>query len=241
LVALSIIVPCLNEAASLPELVARVHEAFGDPGLAGVAGELVLVDDGSSDGTLACIERLRAEFPGLKAERHDRPRGIPAAWRTGLSAARGDVVCAIDADLQYQPEDIPRLWHRLAAGDADIVQGVRAGNARARDARLLLSRGLSRVLNLVFGMSLRDNKSGFFVCRREVLAALLDHRGRYRHWQCFVMVAAHHRGYRISEIDTTFLPRRAGRSAFGEVPLAASLAVLRDLATAWREYGGARR
>ena len=64
----------------------------------------------------------------------------------------------------------------------------------------LLSRGLCGVLNLLFGMSSRDNKSGFFMCRREVLRDLLAFQGSYRHWQCFVMVAAHHRGYRWAAV-----------------------------------------
>jgi hypothetical protein len=90
-------------------------------------------------------------------------------------------------------------------------------------------------------MSSRDNKSGFFLCRRAVLADLLRFRGRYRHWQCFVMVAAHHRGYRIHEVETSFRPRRSGRSAFGSLALGPALVVALDLLTAWREYRPVRR
>jgi phenylacetate-CoA ligase len=97
------------------------------------------------------------------------------------------------------------------------------------------------LLNASFGMSLRDNKSGFFLCHREVLTTLLGFRRRYRHWQCFVMVAAHHHGYRIHEIETPFRPRHAGRSAFGRLALGPSLAVMLDLPTALREYPPLRR
>jgi glycosyltransferase involved in cell wall biosynthesis len=228
----------LNEAASLPELVARVGSAFGDARLRGVDTELIVVDDGSDDGTWAALEQLRSErpTPRLRAVRHPHRRGIPVAWRSGITHATGDAVCVIDGDLQYQPEDIPRLWEARVQTGADIVQGVRARDGRRLDARLLLSRGLSIVLNAAFGMSARDNKSGFFLCARSILAELLAFRGPYRHWQCFVMVAAHHHGYRIHEVETDFLPRRRGRSAFGDVPLGAAWAVARDLPTAWQEY-----
>jgi phenylacetate-CoA ligase len=238
---LSVVAPCLNEAASLPELVARVAAAFRDPRLRGVETELVVVDDGSVDGTWDALDRLRTELPTLRPVRHPHRRGIPGAWRTGIAQATGDVVCVIDGDLQYEPEDIPRLWEARVRTGADIVQGVRAREGRQLDARLLLSRGLSIVLNAAFGMSARDNKSGFFVCARPILADLLAFRGPYRHWQCFVMVAAHHHGYRIHEVETAFRPRRRGRSAFGDVPLAAAWAVARDLPTAWQEYRRGRR
>jgi len=237
---LSVIVPCLDEAAGLAELVARVGRVL-DQGLPpGMDGELVLVDDGSRDETWATMSRLQAQYPWLRLGRHARRAGIPAAWRTGLGHARGKWVCVLDADLQYEPEEIPRLWREQQRTGADIVQGARAVGERSRDVRFLLSRGLSALLNVVFGMSLPDNKSGFFLCRREVLQDLLAFRGRYRHWQCFVMVAAHRRGNRIHAIDTPFHPRRTGRSAFGRLGLGPALAVALDMWSALREYGAPR-
>jgi len=234
---LSLLVPCLNEADGLPDFVARVRAALDSTSLAaGGPWEIVLVDDGSRDTSWSCIRRLQSQHPALRAVRHERTAGIPAAWRTGLAHARGDHVCVIDADLQYDPAEIPRLWQAIAATNADIVQGVRAANDRPRDPRYLLSRGLCGLLNLAFGMSSRDNKSGFFICRRDVLAALLAFTGRYRHWQCFVMVAAHHKGYRIHEVETPFRARRSGRSAFGSLALGPALGVALDLVTALREY-----
>ena len=107
----------------------------------------------------------------------------------------------------------------------------------ARSTRVFAVPRLSALLNGVFGMRLRDNKSGFFICRRDVLADLLSYRGHYRHWQCFVMVAAHRRGYRIHQVDTPFRPRSRGRSAFGSVPLMATAGVTLDLWQAIRETG----
>jgi phenylacetate-CoA ligase len=234
---LSVLVPCLNEAAGLDRLVAQVQAALQAPILAEAGpSELILVDDGSGDGTWEAIEHLRGSDPRIGAVRHARNRGIPAAWASGLAAARGEWICVIDADLQYEPAEISRLWEALRGSNADIVQGARAHDERRRDLRFLLSRGLCVLLNAAFGMSLRDNKSGFFLCHRRVLATLLGFRRRYRHWQCFVMVAAHHHGYRIHEMETPFRPRHVGRSAFGRLALGPSLAVMLDLPTALREY-----
>jgi len=234
---LSVLVPCLNEAAVLPDLVRRVRAALDDAA-AGPAGprELVLVDDGSDDQTWAVIERMRAAGDALAAVRHTRRLGIPAAWRTGLGRAAGGWICVLDADLQYDPEEIARLWAAQRATGADIVQGARAAAGRPRDVRYALSRGLNALLNRAFGMSLADNKSGFFLCRRQVLERLLAVRRPFRHWQCFVMVAAHHHGYRIHGVETPFRPRRAGRSAFGRLALGPALGVALDFATALREY-----
>jgi phenylacetate-CoA ligase len=235
---LSVIVPCLNEAANLPGLVERVHAALQIPGLA--PAEIVLVDDGSGDDTRDCVARLAARFPRLRVAHHDRTRGIPAAWRTAHAAAAGEWICAIDADLQYDPEEIPRLWRALHETGADIVQGVRSDANRARDLRFLFSKGLGFLLNRTFGMSLRDNKSAFFLCHRDVLGTMLGYRSRFRHWQCFVMVAAHHHGFRIHEVDTPFSPRRSGRSAFGALALGPALGVALDFGAALKEYGRKR-
>lgn len=235
---LSIIVPCLNEAAALPELVRRLRRPGTDTPSVPIdpITEVILVDDGSGDATWETIQTLGADTPWLRGLRHDRRQGIPAAWRTALAAAKGDRICVLDADLQYDPEEIPRLCAALDATGADVVQGSRARDERRMDVRYLLSRGLNALLNRVFGMNLTDNKSGYFICRREVLADLLGHRGRYRHWQCFVMVAAHARGYRIHQMNTPFRPRRSGRSAFGGLPLKATVEVAVDLVQAVREY-----
>ena len=237
--ALSVVVPCLNEAASLPELARRMEGALAGLFPAAPAGafELLLIDDGSTDGTWETIERLSRAYPFVRGVRHPARRGIPAAWRSGVAAASGAWTCVLDADLQYEPEEIPRLWCAREQTNADIVQGARASAGRGRDARLVMSRGLNGILNVAFGMSLRDNKSGFFLCRRETFARLLGFRERYRHWQCFVMVAAHHHGFRIHQLETPFHPRRTGRSAFGRLGLGPALGVALDLFAARREYG----
>lgn len=233
-VSVSVLVPCLDEAENLPALIQAVGRAVLDGETALGRAELVLIDDGSADGTEAMLATIRDER--ILSVRHPRPRGIPAAWASGLAAARGEYVCVLDADLQYDPAEIARLCEWLARGDADLVQGARAPRSRERDLRYLLSRGLNRLLNGLFGMSLADNKSGFFACRKTVLEDLLRDRHHFRHFQCLIMVAARQRGYRLAEVETPFRARRAGRSAFGRIPVRATVEVLLDLARARRHY-----
>jgi phenylacetate-CoA ligase len=230
---LSVIAPCYNEAANLPELVERVRLLFARREL---SGELILVDDGSNDGTADVMARLAGDHAFVVVCRHTANLGIVPAWRSGLSRARGNYVCLIDADLQYQPEDIDRLYRELRFSHADVVQGWRTSIGRRRDARWLLSRGLNILLNLCFSMRSRDNKSGFVVCRRVVLEEILSQRFRYRYFQTFITVSAHAKGYTIREVETLFEDRRQGKSFMSAVPLGVIGGALLDLAKAVVEF-----
>ncbi|MFO0550911.1 MAG: glycosyltransferase [Polyangiaceae bacterium] len=236
-VELSVIAPCLNEALNLRELAARLIAVF-DRG--GFHGEVVLVDDGSTDDTAAVIRELELEYPNrVSGVFHHSNRGIAEAWRSGAQHARGRLVATIDADLQYQPEDLLRLRRTLLESSVDIVQGFRSPVGRRRDERYTLSRGFNALLNGVFGMRLRDNKSGFVMCSREVFADLLSYRGRYFYWQSFIMVAAHAKGYAYKEIETLFEQRRQGTSFLaGAGAWKASAKSLVDLGhAAWAYHG----
>jgi len=233
-VELTVVVPCLNESQNLPELSRRVLNLFDRGGL---SGELVLVDDGSTDSSRRVIEELAKRHPGRVIGRHHaRNQGIAAAWRTGMENARGRLVAIIDADLQYQPEDILRLRRALFDHHVDVVQGWRSPMGRERGTRYTVSRVFNRLLNVAFGMRLRDNKSGFVLCAREVMQDLLTYRRRYAYWQSFIMVAAHAKGYSYREVETLFENRRAGTSFLTGNTLRVSARSLLDLATALLEY-----
>ena len=231
---LSVVVPCFNEALNIPALTERLIQTFETGGL---VGEAVLVDDGSTDGTADTIRAAEAKYPGqIVGCFHRVNRGIPEAWRTGAERARSRLVATIDADLQYQPEDLLRLRRELREHSVDVVQGWRSAVGREKERRYYLSRGLNTLLNGVFSMNLQDNKSGFVMCDRAVLLDLLTYSGRYSFWQSFVMVAAHARGYSYREVETLFEPRRQGKSFLDSAALKTSALVLADLGRASWEY-----
>jgi phenylacetate-coenzyme A ligase PaaK-like adenylate-forming protein/glycosyltransferase involved in cell wall biosynthesis len=230
---LSVIVPCLNEEANLPELCERVAEVFR---VGGFPAELVLVDDGSTDRTWEVIASLQEKHPFIEARRHPENRGIAAGWRTGVAAATGRLACVLDADLQYQPEDILRLRRELEISNVDIVQGWRSPFGREKGPRYWYSRVFNTMLNRAFGMDLQDNKSGFVLCAREVFADLLDFRGHYFYWQSFIMVAAHHKGYTYKQVETRFEHRRAGKSFLDNAPVKPILKSFVDVGRALGEY-----
>jgi phenylacetate-CoA ligase len=230
---ITVIVPCLNEEANVPELVARMGEVFA---VGNLDGELLLVDDGSTDGTWAAIEKAQAEHPFLVGRRHPENRGIAAAWKTGVANASGRLCAIIDADLQYQPEDILRLKREREHSAVDIVQGWRSPVGRDKGPRFYYSRGLNSLLNAAFGMRLQDNKSGFVLTTREIFEDLLSYRGQYYYWQSFIMVAAHAKGYTYKEVETLFEPRRAGKSFLDNAPVKPVLRSFVDIGRAFFEY-----
>lgn len=231
---ISVIAPAFNEAPNLGELVERLEATFEARRL---RGEIVLIDDGSTDETGEVVDRLAAERENVIAVHHERNLGIEAAWRSGLEASSGGLICITDSDLQYMPEDVWRLYREFLASPDDMIQGFRSSVARERgDPRYLLSRGLNLILNLLFGMRLRDNKSGFVLSRREVMEDVLDHRHRYRYFQTFIAVAAVAKGYSIREIEVLFQERRMGTSFIRRFPLRVVAGVFADLGKAFLEF-----
>ena len=231
---LSIVVPCFNEEFNVPELVDRVLAMLERGEL---TGELLLVDDGSKDRTRQVIEEHERRHPGVVVGCfHAVNQGIAAAWKTGTARAHGRYVVIIDADLQYQPEDILRLHRTLIETSVDVVQGWRSAVGRERDQRYYLSRGLNFILNRTFGTKLRDSKSGFVICAREVMQDLLAHEGDYYYWQSFIMVAAHAKGYSYKEVETLFEARRQGVSFLETQAYWVSVKAFVDVGKALWEY-----
>jgi phenylacetate-coenzyme A ligase PaaK-like adenylate-forming protein len=232
-VELSVIVPCYDEEGNLPELVERTARVFEQRS---IAGEIVLVNDGSRDGTAAQIDDLARRRPDVVAVHHATNLGIPAGWRSGFERSRGRYVCTIDADLQYQPEAIAVLHREMCAGRADVVQGWRSPFERRRDHRYFLSRGLDVLLRLTFALPGRDVKSGFVLCRREVFEDVLSDASRFHYFQHMITVVAKARGYSIRQVETLFADRRAGRSFITGVPLIMMWRTLVDVGRAVVAY-----
>ena len=205
---LSVLVPARNEAGNATELVARVGRAFAALGLAADEGELVFVDDGSTDGTGPLVDGLAGQHSFLHVIHHRRNRGLTAALQTGFRAVRGEYVLFLPADLESDPEtDIPLLFGKLKEG-YDVVSGWRQGR---KEGKVFASGIYNAVSRGLFGLTLHDMNwiKGF---RREVIETLPPLRSD---WHRFLLHIAAHQGYRIGEVPTPWQRRRSGRSKFG--------------------------
>lgn len=208
---ISVVIPAFDEAESLPQLLDGLV-----PTLAGLADdhEVVVVDDGSRDGTAAAVEALH--LPGVRVERLRMNRGKSAALRTGLGVAKGDVIVLMDADGQDDPAELPRLLAALEGGadggdgPLDLVTGRRA-TRNDRAAKRVPSRLYNWATSRVTGVPGRDFNSGFKAMRADV-ARDLDLYGELHR---YIPVLAAWAGYRTGEIDVAHRPRTEGQSKFG--------------------------
>jgi dolichol-phosphate mannosyltransferase len=203
---ISAVVPCFEEAGSLPPLIEELRAVLAGTGR---DFEIVCVDDGSGDGTAGVVRRLAAAVPELRLLRHVMRSGQSAALATGLRAARGTVLLTLDGDGQNDPADLPRLLAALAAG-ADAACGVRA---RRRDG--WLRRASSRVGNafrdVVTGVRVRDAGCGLRALRRECLAELPVFDGLHR----FIPTLLKLQGFTVVELEVNHRPRLAGVAKYG--------------------------
>ena len=170
---LSIVIPVYNEAGTIGAILARVRAAPYDK-------EIVLVDDGSTDGTRALLER-EAGF-GTVVVLQDRNRGKGAALRAGFERATGEVVIVQDADLEYDPADYPRLLKPIQDGQADVVFGSRFGGESHRVLlfwHYLGNRGLTMLSNMFTNLNLSDMETGYKVFRAEVLKRIRLRSNRF--------------------------------------------------------------
>lgn len=170
---LSIVIPVFNERPTVAEIVRRVAAA-----VVGLDKEIVLVDDGSTDGSLDLYPSILAEHDDLSIRlcSHAHNRGKGAALRTGFAAATGDVVLVQDADLEYDPGDYGRLLKPILDGRADVVFGSRF--VGSEEHRVLFfwhwvgNRALTSLSNMLSDLNLTDMETCFKVFRREVLESL---------------------------------------------------------------------
>lgn len=164
----SIIIPVYNEAATLERLVAKVASVD-----AGVEKELVLIDDYSRDGTAEVMKKLEAEHPEWRFAYHEVNRGKGAALRTGFAAATGDIILIQDADLEYDPEEYPKLLWPILQGHADVVYGSRfLGGGPHRVVyywHYLGNKFLTTLSNMMTNLNLTDMEVCYKVFKKKVL------------------------------------------------------------------------
>jgi glycosyltransferase involved in cell wall biosynthesis len=206
LVELTVIMPAYNEAENLAAVVPRTCEV-----LAGLTDqhEILVVDDGSTDETLAVVDELRQRHPAVHNVRLRRNGGKSNALQAGFDRARGKRVVLMDADGQDRPEEIPRLLEALDDG-LDLATGRRA----TREDRFV-KRHTSRVYNVVTatvtGVQGKDFNSGLKAMRREVMLPMVLYGELHR----YIPVLAQWNGFRVGEVPVEHAPRLHGSSKFG--------------------------
>lgn len=197
----AVIVPAYNEVECVPELVAELRATWEKHGL---TGDVVLVDDGSTDGTAEAAEALADGWDRLVVIRHRRNFGKTEALVTGAGVVDAEWLVLFDADLQHDTEEIPRFLEKLAEG-WDIVTGRKMGKYRKQ----AVSGAYNRLSRALFKVPVSDLNS-MKAFRREVL----DEVPLRHDWHRFFVVLAHDRGFRVTEIDIDLLPRRHGEPKY---------------------------
>jgi glycosyltransferase involved in cell wall biosynthesis len=222
----SILVPAKDEAENLPLFMEQAAAAFNG---SRTSFEVVVIDDGSSDKSWDVLTALQKRYPFLRLARHRIGRGIADALRTGYLASRGRVLVFYPADLQYKPEDIPRLVAPVLAGEADMVTGYKQGDYEKAFVSRIYN-GLSRAL---FDVPVRDLNS-VKAYRREIMDALPIRPD----WHRYMIVIAAQEGFSVTEIPVPLYPRNAGKSKFGigRIPVG-----VLDMLSVWFELRFARK
>mgnify|MGYP006279989169 CR=1 FL=1 len=198
---LSVIIPVYNEENTLVELIKRVQDT-------GLADEIILVDDGSQDGTREILKQYQ-DSSIIKIILHKKNQGKGAAVRTGLEEASGDVILIQDADLEYNPRDYPELLRPIKEGVADVVYGSRFLGASRRVAmfwHMVANKLLTLMTNILYDTILTDMETGYKVFRREVVEDMPLHAKRFEFEPEFTAKILK-RDYRIFEVPITFNPR----------------------------------
>jgi glycosyltransferase involved in cell wall biosynthesis len=201
---ISAVLPAFNEEANLERAVARTAEALAKRTS---SFEIIVVDDGSQDGSAALLDRLKSTYPTLRVVRHPQNRGYGAAVRSGFSAAQLPWVFMMDADNQFDPSDIEALVCHTA--EADIVTGYRK---QRRDPlpRRLNAWAFFSLVRLLFGRQVRDVNCAFKLLRRDILTRMdLRSNGALINTEVFVLARRQHA--RIVEVPVNHYARTSGK------------------------------
>jgi glycosyltransferase involved in cell wall biosynthesis len=218
----SVIVPFFNEKAPLPHVINRVEKALET---VSTDYEVIMVDDGSNDESRKIADQLAQENEKLKVKYHPRNLGKSAALNTGFKAAKGKYVVFIDADMQYEPMDIPALLKPLKTGVVDVVNGWRKKRVDPL-TKIIPSKIFNLLTSMFFGIKLHDWNCGFKAFKKEVIKNFYLGRNQHR----FLIALIAKKGYKVNEVVINHYARRHGQSKYGFMRLFQGL---HDLIVLW--------
>ena len=204
---LSVVFPVFNEEENVPILLEEITKALaGQPW----TYEIIAVDDGSRDGSLEVLRAARAKVPNLRVITFEKNSGQTAALDAGWRAARGDFVVSLDADLQNDPADIPRLMKKREDLGVDMIIGVRV-NRHDTWSRRMQSKIGNGVRNWITGDQITDTGCSLKLVRREAVERVRLYTGMHRFFPTLVRMA----GYKVTEMPVNHRARRFGVSKYG--------------------------
>src|SRR5665213_191636 len=202
---LSLVIPAYNEQETIQELLRRVGAALSN---IGKPFEVVIIDDGSTDNTPKLLSEAMPNCPWLRVLRMQRNAGQSAAFDAGFKAARGQVIATIDADLQNDPEEIPRLLTMLDG--FDMINGWRR-DRKDTPMRRMQSRIANRIRNWISQETIQDSASSLKLYKRHCLEGIQLYKGMHRFMPTLVKL----RGYTVDEVPVKHSQRFAGTAKYG--------------------------
>jgi dolichol-phosphate mannosyltransferase len=204
---LSLVIPCFNEQENVKVLLERVSSALAP---LGKPFEVILVDDGSTDSTPQLLKEGMTQYPWLRVLRMAKNGGQSAAFEAGFATANGELIATIDADLQNDPEEIPRLVPLLDEHKVDMITGWRK-DRQDTAFRKWQSRQANRIRNWITQETVNDSASSLKVYRAHAVKGLKLFRGAHRYFPTLVKM----RGYTVYETPVKHSARYAGTAKYG--------------------------
>jgi len=199
---LTFLIPVYNERATIEAILRQVESV-------NLADEIIVVDDASTDGTRELLQQLIPALPGARLLLHERNRGKGAAIRTGLGLVTSDLVLIQDADLEYDPREVPNLLRPIQDGKADVVYGSRFLGAPRRTTmfwHMVANKLLTLMTNLLYNSILSDMETGYKLFRRELIQAIPIRSNRFD-FEPEITAKLLKRHARIFEVPISFNPR----------------------------------